>query len=158
MTGLFTNPFSSSARVCARVRCKCFSPLYVRMSPGALQIDHSEETDQGKYECVATNSEGTRYSTPANLYVRGTALSICHRFSIEYLTNKFIRIDEFQVNLILRCFLRCFSLDHLLLPLTHFVIVYFVLVGSFLTAGIPLYSVELRDGKFSSSKPMRCVS
>nr|XP_055061534.1 protein tyrosine phosphatase receptor type Db isoform X8 [Misgurnus anguillicaudatus] len=37
---------------------------------GALQIDHSEETDQGKYECVATNSEGTRYSTPANLYVR----------------------------------------------------------------------------------------
>ncbi|XP_037388496.1 protein tyrosine phosphatase receptor type Db isoform X13 [Pygocentrus nattereri] len=37
---------------------------------GALQIDRSEETDQGKYECVATNSHGTRYSTPANLYVR----------------------------------------------------------------------------------------
>uniref|UniRef100_W5LQM8 protein-tyrosine-phosphatase n=1 Tax=Astyanax mexicanus TaxID=7994 RepID=W5LQM8_ASTMX len=37
---------------------------------GALQIDRSEETDQGKYECVATNSDGTRYSTPANLYVR----------------------------------------------------------------------------------------
>uniref|UniRef100_A0A8C1FPH1 protein-tyrosine-phosphatase n=1 Tax=Cyprinus carpio carpio TaxID=630221 RepID=A0A8C1FPH1_CYPCA len=37
---------------------------------GALQIDQSEETDQGKYECVATNSEGTRYSAPANLYVR----------------------------------------------------------------------------------------
>uniref|UniRef100_A0A8B9LEA6 protein-tyrosine-phosphatase n=1 Tax=Astyanax mexicanus TaxID=7994 RepID=A0A8B9LEA6_ASTMX len=36
----------------------------------ALQIDRSEETDQGKYECVATNSDGTRYSTPANLYVR----------------------------------------------------------------------------------------
>lgn len=31
----------------------------------------SEESDQGKYECVATNSDGTRYSTPANLYVRG---------------------------------------------------------------------------------------
>uniref|UniRef100_A0A672RXE4 protein-tyrosine-phosphatase n=1 Tax=Sinocyclocheilus grahami TaxID=75366 RepID=A0A672RXE4_SINGR len=45
-------------------------PLYVRMYPGALQIDQSEETDQGKYECVATNSEGTRYSAPANLYVR----------------------------------------------------------------------------------------
>ncbi|MEQ2257876.1 hypothetical protein XENORESO_016986 [Xenotaenia resolanae] len=30
----------------------------------------SEEGDQGKYECVATNSDGTRYSTPANLYVR----------------------------------------------------------------------------------------
>ncbi|XP_038660235.1 receptor-type tyrosine-protein phosphatase S isoform X35 [Scyliorhinus canicula] len=37
---------------------------------GALQIDNSEESDQGKYECVATNSAGTRYSAPANLYVR----------------------------------------------------------------------------------------
>ncbi|XP_077576049.1 receptor-type tyrosine-protein phosphatase delta-like isoform X6 [Stigmatopora nigra] len=37
---------------------------------GALQIEMSEESDQGKYECVATNSDGTRYSTPANLYVR----------------------------------------------------------------------------------------
>ncbi|XP_038839584.1 receptor-type tyrosine-protein phosphatase delta-like, partial [Salvelinus namaycush] len=36
----------------------------------ALQIELSEEQDQGKYECVATNSDGTRYSTPANLYVR----------------------------------------------------------------------------------------
>lgn len=44
------------------------------MSPlptGALQIESSEETDQGKYECVATNSAGVRYSSPANLYVRG---------------------------------------------------------------------------------------
>lgn len=38
---------------------------------GALQIENSEETDQGKYECVATNSQGVRYSSPANLYVRG---------------------------------------------------------------------------------------
>ncbi|XP_013859793.1 receptor-type tyrosine-protein phosphatase delta isoform X20 [Austrofundulus limnaeus] len=37
---------------------------------GALQIEQSEESDQGKYECVATNSDGTRYSAPANLYVR----------------------------------------------------------------------------------------
>uniref|UniRef100_A0AAR2L369 protein-tyrosine-phosphatase n=1 Tax=Pygocentrus nattereri TaxID=42514 RepID=A0AAR2L369_PYGNA len=41
-----------------------------QLRSGALQIDRSEETDQGKYECVATNSHGTRYSTPANLYVR----------------------------------------------------------------------------------------
>ncbi|XP_041942482.1 receptor-type tyrosine-protein phosphatase delta-like isoform X6 [Alosa sapidissima] len=41
-----------------------------QLRSGALQIDQSEETDQGKYECVATNSEGTRYSAPANLYVR----------------------------------------------------------------------------------------
>uniref|UniRef100_A0A672L164 protein-tyrosine-phosphatase n=1 Tax=Sinocyclocheilus grahami TaxID=75366 RepID=A0A672L164_SINGR len=47
---------------------------------GALQIDQSEETDQGKYECVATNSEGTRYSTPANLYVR--VRRIPPRFSV----------------------------------------------------------------------------
>nr|XP_060618323.1 receptor-type tyrosine-protein phosphatase delta isoform X25 [Anolis sagrei ordinatus] len=37
---------------------------------GALQIESSEESDQGKYECVATNGAGTRYSAPANLYVR----------------------------------------------------------------------------------------
>lgn len=39
--------------------------------PGALQIENTEETDQGKYECVASNVEGVRYSSPANLYVRG---------------------------------------------------------------------------------------
>nr|XP_021325188.1 receptor-type tyrosine-protein phosphatase S isoform X34 [Danio rerio] len=37
---------------------------------GALQIENTEETDQGKYECVASNVEGVRYSSPANLYVR----------------------------------------------------------------------------------------
>uniref|UniRef100_A0A8B9LEW0 protein-tyrosine-phosphatase n=1 Tax=Astyanax mexicanus TaxID=7994 RepID=A0A8B9LEW0_ASTMX len=37
----------------------------------ALQIENTEETDQGKYECVASNVEGVRYSSPANLYVRG---------------------------------------------------------------------------------------
>ncbi|XP_069007105.1 protein tyrosine phosphatase receptor type Fa isoform X2 [Embiotoca jacksoni] len=37
---------------------------------GALQIESSEESDQGKYECVAVNGAGTRYSAPANLYVR----------------------------------------------------------------------------------------
>ncbi|XP_027871962.1 protein tyrosine phosphatase receptor type Db isoform X13 [Xiphophorus couchianus] len=41
-----------------------------QLRSGALQIEMSEELDQGKYECVATNSFGTRYSTPANLYVR----------------------------------------------------------------------------------------
>ncbi|KAI7810463.1 putative protein tyrosine phosphatase [Triplophysa rosa] len=50
-----------------QLRSESFGGTPIR---GALQIDHSEETDQGKYECVATNSEGTRYSTPANLYVR----------------------------------------------------------------------------------------
>eukprot|EP00063_Salmo_salar_P072023 XP_014046858.1 PREDICTED: receptor-type tyrosine-protein phosphatase delta-like isoform X8 [Salmo salar] len=41
-----------------------------QLRSGALQIENSEETDQGKYECVATNSQGVRYSSPANLYVR----------------------------------------------------------------------------------------
>ncbi|XP_066511321.1 receptor-type tyrosine-protein phosphatase S-like isoform X2 [Hoplias malabaricus] len=43
-----------------------------QLRSGALQIERSEETDQGKYECVASNSQGVRYSSPANLYVRGT--------------------------------------------------------------------------------------
>ncbi|XP_068508384.1 receptor-type tyrosine-protein phosphatase S isoform X9 [Syngnathus scovelli] len=41
-----------------------------QLRSGALQIERSEETDQGKYECVASNLEGVRYSSPANLYVR----------------------------------------------------------------------------------------
>ncbi|XP_013996419.1 receptor-type tyrosine-protein phosphatase S isoform X15 [Salmo salar] len=41
-----------------------------QLRSGALQIENSEELDQGKYECVATNSQGVRYSSPANLYVR----------------------------------------------------------------------------------------
>ncbi|XP_045440677.1 receptor-type tyrosine-protein phosphatase F isoform X16 [Pipistrellus kuhlii] len=51
---------------------------------GALQIESSEESDQGKYECVATNSAGTRYSAPANLYVRDQreVRRVAPRFSI----------------------------------------------------------------------------
>ncbi|XP_067271373.1 receptor-type tyrosine-protein phosphatase S isoform X23 [Pseudorasbora parva] len=41
-----------------------------QLRSGALQIENTEETDQGKYECVASNIEGVRYSSPANLYVR----------------------------------------------------------------------------------------
>ncbi|KAI4895203.1 hypothetical protein NFI96_004636 [Prochilodus magdalenae] len=50
-----------------------FGPFTERkgvLGEGALQIERSEETDQGKYECVASNSQGVRYSSPANLYVR----------------------------------------------------------------------------------------
>lgn len=48
-----------------------FSAACFSHCAGALQIEQSEESDQGKYECVATNNDGTRYSAPANLYVRG---------------------------------------------------------------------------------------
>ncbi|MFT7807464.1 receptor-type tyrosine-protein phosphatase delta-like isoform X15 [Arapaima gigas] len=51
-----------------------------QLRSGALQIEQSEESDQGKYECVATNSDGTRYSAPANLYVR--VRRVPPRFSI----------------------------------------------------------------------------
>uniref|UniRef100_A0AAX7T5D2 Receptor-type tyrosine-protein phosphatase delta n=1 Tax=Astatotilapia calliptera TaxID=8154 RepID=A0AAX7T5D2_ASTCA len=51
-----------------------------QLRSGALQIEMSEESDQGKYECVATNRDGTRYSTPANLYVR--VRRVPPRFSI----------------------------------------------------------------------------
>ncbi|KAF7662358.1 hypothetical protein LDENG_00238340 [Lucifuga dentata] len=47
---------------------------------GALQIENSEESDQGKYECIAMSSAGTRYSAPANLYVR--VRRVAPRFSI----------------------------------------------------------------------------
>ncbi|XP_053700682.1 receptor-type tyrosine-protein phosphatase S isoform X14 [Synchiropus splendidus] len=51
-----------------------------QLRSGALQIENSEETDQGKYECVASNLEGVRYSAPANLYVR--VRRVPPRFSI----------------------------------------------------------------------------
>ncbi|XP_072430632.1 protein tyrosine phosphatase receptor type Fa isoform X18 [Chiloscyllium punctatum] len=51
-----------------------------QLRSGALQIENSEESDQGKYECVSTNSAGTRYSAPANLYVR--VRRVPPRFSI----------------------------------------------------------------------------
>ncbi|KAG7214634.1 hypothetical protein INR49_010526 [Caranx melampygus] len=57
-----------------------FVPLPQAPCQRALQIDNSEETDQGKYECVATNSQGVRYSSPANLYVR--VRRVPPRFSI----------------------------------------------------------------------------
>ncbi|XP_036026505.1 receptor-type tyrosine-protein phosphatase S isoform X8 [Onychomys torridus] len=55
-----------------------------QLRSGALQIESSEETDQGKYECVATNSAGVRYSSPANLYVRELreVRRVAPRFSI----------------------------------------------------------------------------
>ncbi|XP_031720939.1 receptor-type tyrosine-protein phosphatase F isoform X17 [Anarrhichthys ocellatus] len=51
-----------------------------QLRSGALQIENSDESDQGKYECVAMNSAGTRYSSPANLYVR--VRRVPPRFSI----------------------------------------------------------------------------
>ncbi|XP_054646801.1 receptor-type tyrosine-protein phosphatase S isoform X9 [Dunckerocampus dactyliophorus] len=51
-----------------------------QLRSGALQIENSEETDQGKYECVASNVEGVRYSSSANLYVR--VRRVPPRFSI----------------------------------------------------------------------------
>ncbi|XP_057181737.1 receptor-type tyrosine-protein phosphatase S isoform X16 [Triplophysa rosa] len=52
-----------------------------QLRSGALQIENTEETDQGKYECVASNVEGVRYSSPANLYVR--VRRVPPRFSIQ---------------------------------------------------------------------------
>ncbi|XP_028977527.1 receptor-type tyrosine-protein phosphatase S isoform X18 [Esox lucius] len=60
------DPNSSNGRI-KQLRSEAFEGTPIR---GALQIENSEETDQGKYECVASNVEGVRYSSPANLYVR----------------------------------------------------------------------------------------
>ncbi|CAH1252412.1 PTPRF [Branchiostoma lanceolatum] len=40
------------------------------LSSGSLQINSTIQEDEGRYECVATNNLGTRYSYPANLYIR----------------------------------------------------------------------------------------
>ncbi|XP_078579507.1 apolipoprotein(a)-like isoform X2 [Branchiostoma floridae x Branchiostoma japonicum] len=40
------------------------------LGSGSLQIDSVTEEDEGRYECVAKNGLGTRYSYPANLYIR----------------------------------------------------------------------------------------
>ncbi|XP_047661218.1 receptor-type tyrosine-protein phosphatase S isoform X25 [Tachysurus fulvidraco] len=60
------DPSTSNGRI-KQLRSEAFVGTPIR---GALQIENTEETDQGKYECVATNVEGVRYSAPANLYVR----------------------------------------------------------------------------------------
>uniref|UniRef100_A0A182VPG7 protein-tyrosine-phosphatase n=1 Tax=Anopheles merus TaxID=30066 RepID=A0A182VPG7_ANOME len=39
-------------------------------APRSLQIDNSEESDMGKYECVAENSIGTEHTKPTPLYVK----------------------------------------------------------------------------------------
>jgi len=41
---------------------------------GSLQITGAEQSDEGKYECVAQNSVGVVYSYPANLAVHGTSI------------------------------------------------------------------------------------
>ena len=50
----------------------CKSEMCLLIVSGSLQIRHSLESDEGKYECVAENSIGVAYSYGANLYVRGT--------------------------------------------------------------------------------------
>jgi len=45
---------------------------------GDLQIEHSLESDEGKYECVAENRHGVAYSYGANLYVRGELYHLLH--------------------------------------------------------------------------------
>ena len=46
------------------------------LTEGALQIERSQESDEGKYECYAENNFGVAYSYGANLYVRGTVIII----------------------------------------------------------------------------------
>ena len=66
---------------CRMVRCSAvlMCPLkgyfLLTVVSGSLQIRHSLESDEGKYECVAENSVGVTYSYGANLYVRGTHCS-----------------------------------------------------------------------------------
>jgi len=56
------------------LKCFLLISIFVSFSTGSLQIKESQETDQGKYECVAENTVGTEYSYSAQLYVRGLFL------------------------------------------------------------------------------------
>lgn len=46
------------------------NPRLTLLESGALQIERSQESDVGKYECVAENEKGVDYSYAANLYVK----------------------------------------------------------------------------------------
>ncbi|XP_034090177.1 receptor-type tyrosine-protein phosphatase delta-like isoform X41 [Gymnodraco acuticeps] len=76
------NTTTNNGRI-KQLRSESFGGTPIR---GALQIEQSEESDQGKYECVATNNDGTRYSAPANLYVR--VRRVPPRFSIPPVDNE----------------------------------------------------------------------
>ncbi|XP_025425132.1 tyrosine-protein phosphatase Lar isoform X2 [Sipha flava] len=60
--------------------------------PGALQISDSQETDQGKYECVAENSVGTQHATAIMLWVR--VRRVPPQFSIPPPTMEKVKVGE----------------------------------------------------------------
>lgn len=43
---------------------------------GKLQIERAQESDMGKYECVATNDVGVAHSNGAHVYVKGKILLV----------------------------------------------------------------------------------
>ncbi|XP_029346841.1 tyrosine-protein phosphatase Lar, partial [Acyrthosiphon pisum] len=60
--------------------------------PGALQISDSQETDQGKYECVAENTVGTQHATTMQLWVR--VRRVPPQFSIPPPTMEKVKVGE----------------------------------------------------------------
>ena len=50
---------------------------------GSLQIRKSQESDEGKYECVSSNSAGVAYSYAANLYVRGEKVILAVQYIMQ---------------------------------------------------------------------------
>lgn len=81
--------FCFCAKFCNRARDRCYYILLISVcfsfcSPGALQISDSQETDQGKYECVAENSLGTQHATAITLWVRGQCIIIKSRLRFDF--------------------------------------------------------------------------
>ncbi|XP_050531444.1 tyrosine-protein phosphatase Lar isoform X2 [Daktulosphaira vitifoliae] len=60
--------------------------------PGALQISDSQETDQGKYECVAENAVGTQHAPAVALWVR--VRRVPPQFSIPPPTLEKVKVGE----------------------------------------------------------------
>lgn len=77
---------------------------FICVFSGALQISDSQETDQGKYECIAENSVGTQHAAAIMLWVRGELkffgfffflMNIFHAFCYQTMRVAFLLVWSF---------------------------------------------------------------
>ena len=71
-------------------------PVFIFHNLGSLQIRHSQEADEGKYECVAYNEAGVAYSYGANLYVRGKTCLLMY-FDSSLLIYSPFHLEKFKI-------------------------------------------------------------
>lgn len=84
---------------------------------GALQISDSQETDQGKYECVAENTVGTQHATTMQLWVRGECHNsfFCCYYYFLFFCVCFVIIFSFGLpSRLLAVYVLCYTYTHFL--------------------------------------------